>query len=377
MLKSINPKKLTAKTLIGIFIAGSLVTQVGTNKAIAADTCENNNNGHGDNLAASVTLSSGDVVTVTKYDPTNPGNKRNQLKNLLKDGETSGNGMTIAYSNGAFELSNSQADYVLDNIPDIEANCDSASSTPTSLILTGTLRDFKGYRDINGNISTDGHEDFERKHNVDQSPSNGTFKYGLDTGITTNSLGLDKKPVYAGGSYSTTTQANFDQWYRDVPGVNQSMPYDIELTKIPGTDKYSFDNNGQQFFPLDGLLMGNEGRNHNFHFTYELHTKFTYQPGQTFNVSGDDDVWVYINGQKVIDIGGVHGKTYASVNLDSLGLTAGTPYDLDFFFAERHVTQSNFKIETTVEFIDPNTDSDGDGFKNDVDPDPYVFTYPD
>lgn len=123
MLKFINLKKLTAKALIGILVAGSFIAQAGTKKAVAS-TCENNNNGHGNNMPASVTLSTGDVITVTKYDPTNPGNKRNQLKNKLKNGRTSGNGMTIEYSNGAFNLSNSQANYVVDNIPDIEKNCD-------------------------------------------------------------------------------------------------------------------------------------------------------------------------------------------------------------------------------------------------------------
>ena len=230
------------------------------------------------------------------------------------------------------------------------ANDSDSNSSPNSIILTGTLRDFRGYRDTDGNISSNGHEDFERKNNVDTNSSGQKFKYGLDTGITTDTLGVDKKPVYAGGSFSTTTEANFDQWYNDVAGVNQSMPYNIMLTKQTGTDVYSFDNDGEQFFPLDGLLMGNEGRNHNFHFTYEIHTQFTYQGGETFNFSGDDDVWVYINGQKVIDIGGVHGQEDDSVNLDDLGLTVGETYDLDFFFAERHVTQSNFQIETTIEF---------------------------
>lgn len=222
-------------------------------------------------------------------------------------------------------------------------------SAPDTITLTGTLRDFKGYRDIDGNITTDGHEDFERKNKVDVNSSNQTFEYGLDTGITTDTLGADGKPVYAGGSFSTTTKENFDQWYRNVSGVNQSMSYNIQLTKQPDTNIYSFDNNGEQFFPLDGLLMGNEGRNHNFHFTYEIPAKFTYQGGETFSFSGDDDVWVYIDGQKVIDIGGVHSREDASVDLDTLNLEEGETYDLNFFFAERHVTQSNFKIETSIE----------------------------
>ncbi len=272
---------------------------------------------------------------------------KNQLQNLVNDVEKNGKN-----SNGSSCVSNTTP----------------IATTPNTITLTGTLRDFRGYRDTKGKINSNGHPDFERTPNTDKNPiNNQSFKYGLDPGITTDTLGKDQKPIYAGGSFSTTTKENFDQWYRDVSGVNQSKSYPIVLTKKPNTKIYSFDNNGQEFFPLDGQLMGNEGRNHNFHFTYELNTRFTYQGGETFKFSGDDDVWVYINGKKVIDIGGVHSKTDTSVTLDSLGLVPGKTYDLNFFFAERHTTQSNFKIETTLELEtapDPNADDDQDGIPN-------------
>src|SRR5258707_552310 len=42
----------------------------------------------------------------------------------------------------------------------------------------------------------------------------------------------------------------------------------------------------------------------------------------------------------------------AAINLDTLGLAAGSLYPLDFFWAERHVTQSNFHIDTSLEVVD-------------------------
>jgi fibro-slime domain-containing protein len=44
----------------------------------------------------------------------------------------------------------------------------------------------------------------------------------------------------------------------------------------------------------------------------------------------------------------VHGPETASVSVDMLGLTVGQEYPLDFFSAERHVTGSNIKFETTL-----------------------------
>ena len=34
-----------------------------------------------------------------------------------------------------------------------------------------------------------------------------------------------------------------------------------------------------------------------------------------------------------------------------LGITKGQTYAFDFFFAERHTVESNFRLETTLKFV--------------------------
>jgi fibro-slime domain-containing protein len=223
----------------------------------------------------------------------------------------------------------------------------SGMGTPTVCSgLYGVVRDFKM------GTTPGGQPDF-------QSPTPQD-----DRGIVTTTLGSDGKPVYAnpGGTTPTTTgQADFNQWYNDVPGVN--MTYLLGLHFVPNGNVVTFaasiNNKGvpdSSYFPLDGQGFGNQGENHNFSFTTEIHTSFTYNGGETFTFQGDDDVWVYINNQLVIDLGGIHVQETETVNLDAqasqLGITVGNIYPLAVFDAERHTVQSNFRIDTTLAFAD-------------------------
>ncbi len=413
---------------MGILVAGSIVAQSGNKEAIAGQC---SNNGHGNNGDITFTLSNGTKILLTKFDPSNPAKDNKKIEKELKDSNPGITLNEIAAAISIIKSSNfdyerkptsdidADCDSILDlieaganpnspvdtdndrtpNFVDTDSDNDgvldkvegtgdsdndgipnyidainnlqvttpsgtgssttpttsssgtgssTANTPPSSITLTGTIRDFKAKE------QSGGHPDFQKA-------------IATEKNLVTTQLGADQKPVYAkasGGTTTTTGKESFDQWYRNVPGVNQSQEHSITLDRQSnGTYKYQ----SNDFFPINGKLFGNYSNGKNFHFTYEIHTQFTYQAGQTFVFSGDDDVWVYINGRRVIDLGGVHASQSETVNLDSLGLTVGQTYDLDFFFAERHTTQSNFTITTNIALQpapSPDGDDDNDGISN-------------
>lgn len=122
------------------------------------------------------------------------------------------------------------------------------------------------------------------------------------------------------------------------------------------------------FYPLEnlgyeqpGLLTKTsviDGNNRNGDFTLRGESQFVYNKDSNlyFTFTGDDDVYMYINGTLALDLGGAHGRNSKTVNLNDLdatkyGLKDGQVATFTFFYMERCSDASTFGIETNMELV--------------------------
>ena len=174
-------------------------------------------------------------------------------------------------------------------------------------------------------------------------------------GIVAPQLGEDQKPTPGPqAGQHLFDPAGLFKWYIDDPKVNHSFSVQLAMQRQAETEWFEYSNNA--FFPLDGkgFNEGVDGRN--FHFTTEMALDFNYDPKQRFYFTGDDDLWVFVNGVLALDIGGVHGARSDKfsmadfVTLHFPDTSPGQKMKMHIFHAERHRTQSNFSIRTNIIF---------------------------
>lgn len=149
----------------------------------------------------------------------------------------------------------------------------------------------------------------------------------------------------------------------------------------PISEKY-FGNNGNKYLEVvdpNQTDITHYYNSTNYNLTLEGHAQFIFYEDDNlyFNFTGDDDVYLYINGIRVLDMGGAHAISKCGIKLNDVKtlceLKDGQVYDFDFYYMERHGTAANFGFETNIKIVDPSMLTEKVAYQNGVNVGNYGF----
>lgn len=170
-----------------------------------------------------------------------------------------------------------------------------------------------------------------------KNDNSGVEYWYFDSADTTLAMRTDKKS----GSYYLKDVGHQD-WSKNVNSSSK-------------TDGVS---NPYGFFPFNETAKACSASNYNYGFGTKLEFKFRLTDDGTvvgtdgkehpikFNFSGDDDVWVYVDGKLALDVGGAHGKVTGQIDFkNKIATVSNTKKSQNESSKEGAPTTSSVKIK--------------------------------
>ena len=199
------------------------------------------------------------------------------------------------------------------------------------------------------------------------------FDSGFATSNTATSVAINYNPT-------THTIQNTSAAHKPYSYYDTSNHYTATFPFTPlSSSSYTSATTSTPYFMDDGVREPasafNTYKNRNYNYVLRTHGEFIYREDKNlfFEFEGDDDIYLYINGQLVMEMGGAHPCATQSIKLNdyvndsksksnpterdyALMLEDGESYSFDFFFMERKGYGSNMRIITNIEVVDTDMD---------------------
>ncbi len=249
------------------------------------------------------------------------------------------------------------------------------SKSPTALLASSGLKDQKNISmpvtywdqlaDPCGDLEATSGPTFLTTREFEWTSCDYTKK-NLEQGLVESQLGLGNLPVPIKGRLTPNTGINFTGWFEEIPDKSREIAGTLLLRYSADEGTFTFE--ADDFYPLDDISFSADdptsSDDHNHLFTMSFMVPFTVVGSGTemFTVRADDDTFVFLNGELVVDLGGVHGPMTGAFNIDSDGqvytsvngadwsrtgvsVEPDTIATVQVFHADRDSSESDFSIQ--------------------------------
>ena len=161
------------------------------------------------------------------------------------------------------------------------------------------------------------------KKNTDSSINNDYYLDTISMATVTDSNGLVTEASRSGSAAVMNDDRKKTQDERSGSGWSKNLVSSGSTNQI---DLGDYPSNNYGFFPLNSSRANNScaatynyGFGTKLEFDFNLTSDGNINTGRakepiTFTFSGDDDIWVFIDGKLVLDMGGDHGRTSGCIN---------------------------------------------------------------
>ena len=144
-----------------------------------------------------------------------------------------------------------------------------------------------------------------------------------------------------------STDATDNAYFKNVPNNPSNITIDYYSGKDYGVRCRNYNHWG--FFPFDWNNRGSSNNAKDMCFGVKLEVDFTLGEGgkingmdQTFDFSGDDDLWVFVDGNLILDLGGDHKQSTGSINFANKTVTAANVDNVQNKLGASAVTRNEF-----------------------------------
>ncbi|MBR3122245.1 hypothetical protein IKF28_02245 [Candidatus Saccharibacteria bacterium] len=192
----------------------------------------------------------------------------------------------------------------------------------------------------------------------------GYYNKAIEEGLVDYQLGEDYLPVAKGGNLTPNrSMKDMTRWFDAVEGKSENYVGNLKMDYKTEGAEFSFYQ--KEFYPLDevefskGDVVNQDGHNHLFTMNFAVPFTILKSGKESFEITADDDTFVFVGDRLAIDMGGIHEATSGKFYINEAGEVYASVQGEEFAYTGINIGGDEGSM---VRIFHADRDSDGSTF---------------